>query len=359
MSLRPMIAATGTAVLAASALMCAQAPRPPAAPAATSTTAAEVGRVGDTVITLADVDRAWTARDPAGHTQAVLQLYDGRREVLEQLVGDALIEQAARAKGQTAQAFLDAELPRRRKPVTDASVDAFYTANRERMQGQPVEVMRAPIRQFLERQATEQARDALVAELKGARPGAVRVRLDPPRAEVPVAADDPVRGPKDAPIEIVEFSDFQCPFCGRVTPTLQQVMDTYGTRVKLVFKDFPLPNHTDAPKAAEAAHCAGEQGKYWEMHDRLFANQQALKVEQLRAHGAAIGLDPAAFNTCLDADKYQASIQADLAAGQKLGVNSTPSLFINGRLVMGAQPLEALKAIIDEELELRTPPKGK
>ncbi len=353
---RLLVPVTAMAVLAASALICAQGSKPaPASPIA----AGEVGRVGDTVITLVDVDAAWTARDPAGHTQAVQALYDGRREVLDALVGDALIAEAAKAKGQTADVFVNAELTKRRKAVADADLEAFYAANRDRMQGQPVEVMRAPIRQYLEQQATAAARQSLVAELKAARGGAVRVSLDPPRSAVPVDADDPVRGPKDAPVEIVEFSDFQCPFCGRVTPTLHQVIEAYGTRVKLVFKDFPLPNHTDAPKAAEAAHCAGAQGKYWEMHDRLFANQQALKVDDLRRHAVALGLDATKFNPCLDADTFASSIAADMTEGQKLGVNSTPSVYINGRLVLGAQPIEVFRAIIDEELERRAPPKGK
>lgn len=352
---RPMLVPTiAMALLAASALMSAQGSKP-APPVA----AGEVGRVGDTVITLADVDAAWTTRDPAGHSQAVQALYDGRREVLDVLVGDALIAEAAKAKGQTADLFVNAELAKRRKAVADVDVEAFYAANRDRMQGQPIEAMRAPIRQYLEQQGAAAARQALVAELKAARPGAVRVSLDPPRSAVTVDADDPVRGPKDAPIEIVEFSDFQCPFCARATPTLQQVIDVYGSRVKLVFKDFPLPNHPDAPKAAEAAHCAGAQGKYWEMHDRLFANQQALKVDDLRRHAVALGLDATTFNACLDAGTFAASIAADMAAGQKLGVNSTPSIYINGRLVLGAQPIEVFKAIIDEELERRTPPKGK
>ena len=174
--------------------------------------------------------------------------------------------------------------------------------------------------------------------------------LDAPRYTVATAAIDPVRGGASAPVTIVEFSDYQCPFCARVNPTLDRIRQTYGDKVKIVFKDFPLPNHAQAPKASEAAHCAGEQGKYWEMHDRMFADQRALNVPQLKQSAVALGLDAAKFDQCLDSGKHAAVVAAGLAQGERLGVNSTPSLYINGRALIGAQPFEAFKQIIDEEL---------
>ncbi len=117
-----------------------------------------------------------------------------------------------------------------------------------------------------------------------------------------------------------------------------------------MFKDFPLPNHAQAFKASEAAHCAGEQGKYWEMHDRMFADQRALEVPALKVSAAALGLSAAQFNQCLDSGKFADVIREDMAAGEKLGVNSTPTLYINGRPLIGAQPFEAFKQAIDEEL---------
>ena len=125
---------------------------------------------------------------------------------------------------------------------------------------------------------------------------------------------------------------------------------TYGDKIRIVFKDFPLPNHAEAGKAAEAAHCAGEQGKYWEMHDRLFANQSALGVPALRQHAAALGLDTARFNECLDSGKHAASIAEDVKLGTELGVQSTPTVFVNGRPLVGAQPLEYFQAVVEEEL---------
>jgi protein-disulfide isomerase len=122
--------------------------------------------------------------------------------------------------------------------------------------------------------------------------------------------------------------------------------------VKVVYKDFPLASiHANAFKAAEAAHCAGDQGKYWEYHDKLFANQQLLQPDQLKKHAADIGLDAVKFNECLDSSKYRGSVDADLAAGNRIGVSSTPAVFINGRLVNGAQPYENFAAVIDDELQ--------
>ena len=120
--------------------------------------------------------------------------------------------------------------------------------------------------------------------------------------------------------------------------------------MKIIFKDFPLPNHAQAPKAAEAAHCAGDQGKYWEMHDQLFANQRALNVPDLKQHAVTLGLDAAAFNQCLDSGKNGALVSAGSSQGEQMGVNSTPTLYINGRPLIGAQPFDAFKQVIDEEL---------
>ena len=225
----------------------------------------------------------------------------------------------------------------------------FFEANRDRAQGRTLEQLRGQIKEFLDGQRTLQARAQLVEELK-AKGAGVKVMLDPPRYTVPSAASDPVRGNPAAPITIVEFSDYQCPFCARVNPTLARVRETYGDRVKIVFKDYPLPNHLQAPKAAEAAHCAGEQGKYWEMHDHLFANQRALNVPELKQYAVGLSLDAAKFNQCLDSGKHAGLVAAGTAQGEKMGVNSTPTLYINGRPLIGAQPFEAFKAVIDDEL---------
>jgi protein-disulfide isomerase len=169
---------------------------------------------------------------------------------------------------------------------------------------------------------------------------------------VEIAAEDPVLGLANAPVTVIEFSDFQCPFCRQVMPTLKKLREAYGDRVRIVWKDFPLTSiHPQAFKAAEAGQCAREQNKFWEYHDRLFENQQALQLDFLKKYAVDAGLDTAKFNACLDTAKYAERVQAQMGVGNQLGVSSTPSLFVNGRMVNGAQPYETFAAIIDEELE--------
>jgi protein-disulfide isomerase len=152
-------------------------------------------------------------------------------------------------------------------------------------------------------------------------------------------------------VTIVEFSDFQCPYCSRLTPTLEQVMSKYGNKVRIVFRQFPLPIHDKAAKAAEAALCANEQGKFWEMHDAMFKDQGGLAVDGLKTKAATLGLNAQSFNSCLDSGKETPAVQADLKAGQQAGVQGTPAMFVNGRFINGAQPYETIAGIIDDELK--------
>jgi protein-disulfide isomerase len=307
-------------------------------------------RVGTLTITVKELDDRWRTDSPSEQAQAVQQLYDGRKTALDAIVADMLIEQAAKAKGQTPAQYREAEVAGRMTPVTDGQIAAFYAQNQGQMQGRPLAQMSPAIRQYLDEQQRASAFQAMVAELRKGGP-AVNVVLDAPRYTVNVAPDDPVLGGASAPVTLVEFSDFQCPFCARVMPTLKKVKETYGDRVRIVWKDFPLTSiHPQAFRAAEAGQCAREQGKFWELHDVLFANQQALQPDDLKKHAAAVGLDPAKFNACFDASKYGERVQQQMSAGTQLGVGSTPSIFINGRLVSGAQPYEVFAGIIDDEL---------
>jgi protein-disulfide isomerase len=152
-------------------------------------------------------------------------------------------------------------------------------------------------------------------------------------------------------VQIIEFSDFECPFCLRANPTITQLLKTYGDRVRLVYRHYPLPNHPNARPAAEASACANEQGLFWEYHDRLFANQSRLSPADLKQHAAELGLDSAKFNACVDSRRFQKDVEEDMAAGARLGVSGTPHFFINGRVLNGAQPIENFRAVIDDELQ--------
>lgn len=175
-------------------------------------------------------------------------------------------------------------------------------------------------------------------------------RLLPEPVRVAVEATGPGRGPENAPIKIVEFSDFQCPFCVRFVPVLEQVISKYGDKVRLVFRQFPLSAHPQAFKAAEASLCANDQGKFWDLHEAMFENQQQLQVDNLKAKATALGMNAEQFNSCLDSGKFSASVQADIQAGIQAGVLGTPALFINGRFISGAVPLDQITKIIDDEL---------
>ncbi|OGZ97103.1 MAG: hypothetical protein A3J10_01195 [Candidatus Sungbacteria bacterium RIFCSPLOWO2_02_FULL_54_10] len=173
--------------------------------------------------------------------------------------------------------------------------------------------------------------------------------------------DDPILGNPDAPVTLVEFSDFQCPFCRRFyQETLPQIKKEYlqTGRAKLVYRDFPLVQiHPGALPAAEGTQCAHEQGKFWEMHDAIFDEQEKqgsgtvqFTADDVKRWAASIGLNASQFNACLDSRKYQQEVEKDIADGSAAGVSGTPATFINGRLVSGAQPFAAFKAIIEEEL---------
>ena len=162
--------------------------------------------------------------------------------------------------------------------------------------------------------------------------------------------DDPMKGDENAPVTIVEFSDFQCPFCGKVEPTVKQILDIYKGKVKLVYRDFPLNSHEFAQKAAEASECADEQDKFWEYHDKLFENQDALTIEDLKKYASGLELDTVKFNDCLDSGKYESEVQKDFEDGQKYGVSGTPAFFINGKLISGNQPFSVFQQIIEGEL---------
>ncbi len=157
-------------------------------------------------------------------------------------------------------------------------------------------------------------------------------------------------GNTNAKVVMVEYSDFQCPACGVAEPTVQEVAGFYGDKIKFVYKHFPLNIHQYAQKSSEASECAGVQGKFWEMHHKLFGNQNALRLSDLRTYAQQLGLNMTAFNQCLDGGAAAANVKADFNEGLAQKVSGTPAFFVNGRLIEGAQPFEEFKTVIDQEL---------
>src|SRR4030095_5815580 len=246
---------TGVFLLASAAVAGAGAEEPAVAAQSQSPAANPdqvVAEVGGKPITLKDVDAKWEAFDAAERARIVQAMYQNRRNMIELLVGDQLIANAAKAAGQSVDEFLVADSARRLPAITEADIAQFYEQNKDRAQGRTLDQLRGEIKPFLEGRRRQQARAMLVDELKTKDGANVKVMLDPPRYTVPTTKEDPVRGNPAAPVTIVESSDFQCPLCARVSPPLSKIRETYGDRVKIVFKDYPLPNHPQAPKAAEA-----------------------------------------------------------------------------------------------------------
>ena len=307
-------------------------------------------RIGDRAITIRDLDEKWKKDEPAENAEVVQMIYEGRKAALESIIADSLVAEAAKKAGMSADGYLEAEIAKRVKPVTDAEVAAFYKENINQMQGRTLEQIAPTITRYLTDQVRAQARTAAISDLRKAGP-AIRVSLEAPRLTLAVSPSNPSVGSASAPITLIEFSDYQCPYCGRVEPTLKRLRAAYGDKIRFVWKDFPLTQiHPQAFKAGEAAHCAGDQGKYWELHDVLFNKQSELQLDDLKRHALTLGLNVDAFNQCLDSSKHAERVRDGVAEGGQVGVNSTPTIFINGRRFSGAQPYEVFAAAIDEEL---------
>lgn len=275
----------------------------------------------------------------------LLKLDRDRHSMIENYVNgrtrELMLEQAAAKKGMSNEDYLRAEVTSKLAEVPQAEVDAFYEARKDRIR-QPKEQVETQIRELL---AREGMYTRLQAESK------VEMMIDPFRIDV--EATGPGKGPASAPVTIVEFSDFECPYCVRVNPSLKQIQEKYGDKVRIVFRQFPLGFHANAQKAGEASLCAAEQKEdyFWKLHDAMFADQKNLGVPALKTKAAAIeGLDGEAFAECLDSGRLAAKVKADQEAGAKVGVTGTPAFFINGRFLSGAQPYEGFAKIIDEEL---------
>ena len=311
-----------------------------------------VATVGSVSITLAEVDDKALEAPTSNFSGTLSQaLYDARRATLDEVIASKLMDDASKSQGIDRSALVEKEITSKVTPVTDADITGWYQANQSRVQGASLDQVRQPIRSHLTQERMLKVRQAYIDSLKNKT--SVKIMLDAPRQTVKMASGSPSRGPANAPIEMIEFSDFQCPFCQRVGPALTQVLNTYGDRIRLVYREYPLPNHPNARQASEAGLCANEQEKFWPYHDRMFANQQRLGAADLKQYAVDLGLDATRFNACLDSHKYAQHVEADISAGNAAGVNGTPAFFINGRLISGAQPFEEFRKIIDDELALK------
>jgi protein-disulfide isomerase len=285
------------------------------------------------------------------------QRHEILRQTVEMLVNQKLIERAAEAEGQEVRAYVESAITPHVSEPTEEEIKALYEQVKDRIGGRTLEQIRPRIVQKLRDDQRQQAYQKLIDQLRAE--AEVEVLIEPYRVEIS-ADDDPFRGPADAPVTIVEFSDYQCPYCERAEGVVDQVLERYDDQVRVVFRDLPLESlHPDAPKAHEAAGCALEQESFWPMHEKLFANRRNLDRESLVQYATELELDVDAFTTCLEEGRRADEVAEDIAAARAQGISGTPAFFINGRLISGAQPFERFEEIIDDELRRKglEPPK--
>jgi protein-disulfide isomerase len=322
----------------------------PKAPAATEA-ASVVGTWSGGEISNTDLDDSIRIELIKLEADFVTGAHEARANGLDALIGEKVLEaEAAKRSMADIEALLTAEVNDKVVPPTDGEIATFYKVMARQMGGRTLDEVRPAIIGEITRRATAERFEAYMGELRKT----YKVNLSLPRPEMPripiSADDDPFIGPVDAPVTIVQFAEFQCPYCGKAKEIIDQVMEKYPNQIKMVHRDFPLSFHDRAIPAAVAANCAGEQEQYWPMYDVLMSNQRALSETDLSGYATKLGLDMDKWNTCRKDPAQEQEVQADFEDGTKAGVQGTPAFFINGIFLNGAVPLEKFTAIIDAEL---------
>ena len=276
------------------------------------------------------------------------QEYEIKRKALDNLIEQKMLEAAAKKKGLTTEKLLDQEVNAKVPDPSDAEIEGYYYGMKVKA---PLADAKTQLKESLKQAKAQPLRQEYLKNLRA--DSKVVVLLSAPRVEV---AYDPARmhGSPKAPVMIVEFSDYQCPFCHSVEPTVAQVLAKYGDKVSLSYRDYPLTAiHSQAMISAVASRCALEQGKFWEYHDQLFTSSK-LEKDDLIGYARDLKLDDKQFGSCLSSEKYKADIEKDLQEGKKAGVTGTPGFFINGVFLNGAQGQDAFARIIDDELSRKS-----
>jgi protein-disulfide isomerase len=279
------------------------------------------------------------------------QVYGVKLRALHETLDQRLIDDAAKKKGVSEEELFKSEVLSKVPEPTDDQVKASYQS-REDLKNSSFDQVKDRVRQDLKKEAIQQQKSAYIQGLwqLAVNDGELSILLAPPRIEITPNASR-MRGDPKAPITIVEFSDFSCPFCLKAEASISAVMAQYPGQVKLSYRDFPLRElHPNAEIAAEAARCAGEQNKFWEYHDLLFANQKRQNPEGLMDDARALKLDEPKFAACLSSGRYKQQIDQDVQMGSRAGIEATPGFYINDTFVNGAQPPEVFEHIVDQKL---------
>jgi protein-disulfide isomerase len=299
-----------------------------------------LAEIDGTKLTLADVE----LRRPNALFQARNSFFDTTRKVVDEVVNEYVLEKQAKAENVTVAELLERHVNSTiEKDPPEEALRVYYEGVETT---EPYEAVRAQILDSLRQRRMAKARAAylksLLAESK------ITIRVGAPRAQVALK-DTPVRGGRDAAVLVVEYADYECPYCQQAQPALDKLEGEYKGKLALAYKDTPLPMHPHAQKAAEAAHCAGAQGKYWEYHDLLYKSQK-LEIPQLKEQARELKIDGAAFDKCLDSGEQSGLVKVQLGEAQALGLQGTPSFFINGRFFSGSLSYEALRGVVEEEI---------
>jgi protein-disulfide isomerase len=319
-------------------------------------------KVGSRSLSNADLDarlkedmEVLKSRAGAAEAQVKAQLADIERQVKEQeynlrkkALTEMLFEMEAQEKKMSRNDLVAQEITN--KAIAEpGDIDRLWEEVKDGARGSTKEAMKPQLEQMVVQRKTENQLARYQRELFK-KYNVALIGLQPVRKEVKVPADAPVMGAKDAPVTIVEFTDYQCPYCQRAQQYVDRVMEAYKGKVRLVYQEFPLDFHPQAKPAGRAARCAGEQGKFWEMHTGLLRNPGALDEADLKGRAAKLGVDTKSFGECIASNKYDEVIQKSVENGRAIGVSGTPTFFLNGRSFSGAQPFEVFERMIEEEL---------
>ena len=298
-----------------------------------------VAEVGGVKITMGELEQQESARLLSAH----YSYYQAETKALNDLIDKKILEQKAQKEHLTVEQLLDRDVNSKVKDPTEDQMKVYYEGLETE---QPYEEVRGKILDKIRELRANKIKAAYIKELHAAT--LVAVMLEPPQVNVNTQ-NAPTLGSDKAAVTLVEFADYECPYCQKVAADVKKLKADYGDKLTLTYKDFPLPMHSRAEKAAEATRCASKQGKYWELHDELFKSKE-LDVDQIKAQARALKLDPAQFDKCLDSGEEASVVDQDKKEGMRLGINGTPSFFINGRFLSGAVDYAALRQVVDQQL---------
>lgn len=312
---------------------------------------APVAKVGGQVITDAELTMALVGSRIRDLEQ---EIYRMRRQKLDQMIVDIVLQKEADERSMPLEQFVNTEILSKSAQVDEADIDRYLQENKSRLADWKgsMEELRGRVRTYLEKQKNL---DRVVQYAKSLEPkyGVEIFLKEPDSLKIKVNTEgSPSTGPQDAPVTILEFSDYQCPACRQGHEVVRKVREMYGGQVRWIFKNFPLKMHKDAERAAQASLCAADQNRFWDYQDVLFAyNKEDLSDEKLEQFASDLGLVPASFKECLEKNKYKSKVEKDIEDARNAGIDRTPTFVINGRVAPGAPGLEQFKTMIDEELK--------